>query len=287
MESFLDREHLGPDGSPAFVLVVPHADGGQRLLAEHPEILEACAAPEALLRRYLLLEADHGSIDLARSVARHLEAQDLGVDILTSRLPRGLIDAGRLPARALRHVWRADADSRLLALLVESHAEGVRQVVQAVRGLDPREGIFVDLHTMASRGPRRMRSPTESADERPEALDAYIALFVEGGARREAIDLITHIGADLVADLRLREEIATALDVARRRWVANRPYAAADHLVAGMLMRERRGIMLDVPKHWLFGRTWPDPADPPPADGINALAMPIAEALLRARRAST
>ena len=251
MSAWLERCRYGPARPPGVVILVPHADDGRELLAEHPEIADDCVANQELLRRYLAIEADAGSRELALAVADRLGADGGAVEVLLPRLPRGLIDPGRVPARALRHVFRLDAAPESLSLLGRAHAEVVGEVVTTVRGLDVDQGFFLDLHTMAPRSPTRMASSTEAVEERPNGLNAYVGAFVEAQGDHRVVDLITRVHGEVVADIHLLKALGKALDAADLPWLQDQPYSSGSHLVAGLLMRERRGITVDVPKDWL------------------------------------
>lgn len=277
---WLERRVLG--GTPRVILVAPHHDEGCALLAARPDVILACAADESTLRRYLAVDADVGSRQLAVCVADHIAAAGVGVELLLPRLPRGIIDAGRLPSRALRHVFRLGADPGLLGWLVHTHAVVVGEVITAIRALDRAHGLFVDLHTMSPRSPAIPRSLTEAVYESPGRLREYIAAFEDGEHNRVAIDLITRIGSDVVGDRNLIDSLVAAFEQADLRWVQDVPYAASDHIVAGALMQERRGIMIDIPKDLLTLPPFDLAAVIPAPDRVEVIAVRIAAGILGA-----
>jgi hypothetical protein len=241
---------LGPPASrPNVLLWVPH-DADNELLEARPELLAACAADEALLLRYLHVERDVGSSRLAHELGSALAVRGLTVLVLEARLPRGLVDPARVPARALRDVFRDDADPSLLSELLRMHGHAVGAFARHVDTLDRQAALFIDVHTMHAHDPEGSRgSPTEALRERPEALTQYVHAyrFRETAAPRP-IDLVTRSEGARVADRHLVEALAHALEGAGQAVAEDAPYSSAEHLIACHAMRARRGISLDVPK---------------------------------------
>lgn len=280
---YLERHRYGGGGKTHVVVLAPHAGDASTVSRARPDLLSHCHAPPELLERYIAVERDVGSAEVALAVAAALARKGLAIEVLVSKLPRALIDPGRLTARALRHVWRADADAEHLAWLVHAHASSVAEVLAAVNRLDPEEGIFLDIHSMAPRNPTRMVSATSAAEETPAGLDAYLRCFLDASGEERVLDLITRINGEVVADRRLVETIRSALSAVELRSQEDWPYASGDHIVGGVLMRQRRGLMIDIPKHWLsddpdfvLGARAPDPHH------VERIAGAIAEGVMRA-----
>jgi hypothetical protein len=264
---------LGPTAPrPSVLLWVPH-DAGSELLEARPELRAACAADDALLLRYLHLERDVGSSVLARALGSALADRGLTVLVLEARLPRGLADPARVPAHALRHVFRDDADPNLLSELRCMHGRAIGAFARHVDALDTEAALFIDLHTMHAHDPEGSQaSPTEALRERPEAIAEYLHAYrLRAEAAPRPIDLVTRSEGTRVADGRLVEALARALEGAGQVVAEDEPYSSAEHLIACHAMRARRGISVDVPK--------PLAAD----DGQRArLAAAMAEAVLEA-----
>lgn len=239
----------GCAGRVDVLLWVPH-DGGPELLDALPALRDACAADEPLLVRYLELERDTGSAALAHALGRELAARGLGVLLLEALLPRGLVDPARLPARALRNVFRPDAPTELFSELLALHGQAQAAFSRHVQALDPHGALFIDVHTMHRHDPwGSPASASEAVCEQPGGLAAYVAAYAERPeAPARPIDLVTRSGENRVADARLCAALHEALAGAQYSVAENTPYASAEHLIACHAMRQRRGISLDVPK---------------------------------------
>lgn len=280
--------YYGPSGELDCLLMVPHGDRGDDFLEAYPEFegQDISGTSPSLLRRYLRLEQDVGSKEIAFKIQQVIG--DLcKVGVLVLNYPRGILDGNRVPRRAIRNFFLWHKSPELEKEFLELHDEAWQTIKSTVARLT---GVLIDVHTMSHHEPKSKPS------ECPENLLPYVKSYLderEYGPDRP-FDLITSrrrsdtdntlvsIADDLLTDalkVRLMQE---GLPVG-----FNNPYMAEPHLrTTKLLERTRRGVGLDIPKARVlagdhFGIK--NPAISPA--GLEKVALPIGSAVIERLRA--
>lgn len=278
----------GPQGELDCLLMVPHGDRGDEFLEAYPEFEEKgiSATSPALLRRYLRLEQDVGSKEIALKI-QEVVGDLCKVGVLTLNYPRGILDGNRVPNRAIRNFFLWHKSPELEKELLDLHEEAW-QVIKAT--LARLTGVLIDVHTMSHHQPRSKPS------ECPENLLPYMQSYLdekEYGPDRPF---------DLITSRRKSEEDSTLVSIAdelltdalRIRLLEeglpvgfNNPYMAEPHLrTTKLLERTGRGIGLDIPKRIVlagdnFGIRNPLISQA----GLTRVALPIGNAVIERLRA--
>ncbi len=254
--------------TPQCLITVPHASHGGDFFDNFPQIFQAFSARKELLERFLRLECDVGSQNLAHTVGQYL---DLDHKISTRvlfyhHIHRGIVDPNRLPEHAVRPVMNYDLYPGLRSTLEVEHLEMIRQVRECLARIPNLSRIVaLDMHTMAPYTPAvDASSTTEAATLNPDNMEAYIRAFTDPqfrGARRP-IDILTAVpGVAPVGDPTLIRKLQESLSSGGFASDVNNPYPLSPVLMSTEIVRQTRGVALDVPKPLLTQTTSNGEAD--------------------------
>lgn len=257
---------------PDVVIWCPHASNAEPFLSSFPEIRESIVANDETLLRFLDLEQDQGSDQLALAIADALAAQSsdqLAIRVIYARLPRGIIDPARSADFAIRNIFHDELDGSLLQVMRILHESIIRRISEQVLNLDPINGYFMEVHTMAPYSPTNTPfSDTKAILETPKALEPYIQAYInapELGERRDIAVITSTSDGEYLADEHLTQQMVAELQQADYKFHYNNPYKASRRLIGGILMSQRRAVALDVPKDLLTKQ----PAESPDFNLLN------------------
>lgn len=293
MRNLLIMEHrieaatyYGPSGELDCLLMVPHGDRGDEFLEAYPEFEanDISATSPALLRRYLRLEQDVGSKEIAFKI-KEVIGDLCRVGILTLNYPRGILDGNRVPNRAIRNFFLWHKSPELEKELLELHDDAWEVVKATVARLT---GVLIDVHTMSH------HEPKTKLLECPENLLPYVRSYLDerdyGPDRPFDLITATRRGSEVadIGDEFLTRELQVRLMQEGLPVGFNNPYYAEPHLRTTELLERtsRRGVGLDIPKRTVlagdhFGIR--NPAISP--SGLIKVAGPIGNAVIERLRA--
>ncbi|MBI5223126.1 hypothetical protein HY990_01760 [Candidatus Micrarchaeota archaeon] len=223
-----------------FVLLVQHDGDGRDILSRHPNIASELNTPRNFFDRYLLIERDVGTSELAHAIAAKLHSDAIVVECT---LPRGLVDPNRSSAHALPSVLNLDPNHPLAKILLDAHTQAIQEIQRVLREADP--VLYLDVHSMSpySLDPRKA----------PAAGFSSIARHVTGwlsfqGAPR-SVDIITSTPeSEVLADLRLATVIESAFSGLGISTIRNYPFCAINQITGTQYLRTHPGLAVDVPK---------------------------------------
>lgn len=248
---------------PKVLLVVPHGASGFEVffkrfpdILDHPEIRRSNGAFE----RFLAVEQDRGSSELAHSIARKLNEMtpEMGIRILELSYPRGLVDGGRIVSHCLRPFLPDALLRRHKDAFIQIHQDSVDYVLDQVSSVSDSGGCVLDIHTMASFCPSEPLDSYQSWESLIPYTRAFDDAYKHGSLR--SFDIITADGDGReIAHKPLRDELEKSLG-GRFDLSFNHPYAALKHFMMNVYMCHGSGIALDLPKH-LLAEDGPDRLD--------------------------
>lgn len=246
-----------------------------------------------LFRRYMAIEQDVGSSELAHHIASKLMRKSaeagspLSIVVLDVQLPRAIIDANRLPEYALREVFDYTGHDDIASSYRRKHGFATSEVAALLQRLSP-QGIVLDVHSMAPHTPiGEPSSPDKPVDLSPTTLDRYVRSYTDPAMRgeRRVIDIVTRLpdGA-VIADHDLAIACNRELEVAGLESRFDHPYCTNERIMTTRYMQRHRTLAIDVPKDWLAvtpGSSEVNIANLQPDHGkVYRVASPIALAVL-------
>ena len=283
------------------LILCQHDDNGIAFLERFRDILSpSIADDEETLHRYLEVERDTGSSELAFAVAQKiLRKMDkpTRIDILTASVPRGIIDLNRTADKAFRNVFRPKTEE-ITAFLHEIYSIIRREIRKHIASLIGEGGIFLDMHTMSPFSPPALvEGHVHSLVERPGHLDEYIDAYVLAcvNGKRRTNDIVCSRKSlhdfffETPADIEVLLHITRAFTRDQIDFAFNSPYSLYGHNANFHDMRipGSRGIALDIDKSELVTSATPVECcqqldaltiDP---QKVARMATPIADALVQ------
>lgn len=250
--------------APQCLITIPHASHGGDFFKNFPQLVEVFAERRELLDRFLRLEHDAGSQNLAHAVGGYLD-RDFGIAtrvLFSHHMHRGFVDPNRLPGSAVRPVIDYAQYPGLKEVLEAEHRDIVAQMrAHLARIPNLSNVVAIDLHTMAPYTPKvDPSSTTEAVTLTPDNMEAYVRAFTDPQFRgsKRPIDILTAIpGEGPIGDPALVYRLEDALAMDGFTSGVNDPYPLSPVLISSEIVRQTRGVALDVPKD-LIGITRPD-----------------------------
>ncbi|MFZ9035140.1 MAG: hypothetical protein ACO2ZM_03355 [Francisellaceae bacterium] len=248
-----------------FMIVCPHASMGLPFLNRFPEIYTAIKVPIMQFMRYLSVEQDFGSGELAHNIARFLhENFQINTLIVEPQMPRAILDPGRIYPHCIRNIIEFQQYPKLYENLRRVHQHYISRLNHLIELLNSRRGILLDLHTMSPFSPEHTKeeSYTEAMLETPSTLGRYTEIYLvahRNGIKRD-IQFLTgdpdhHVYADPVFLANMTNQFSkNGYQIAY-----DRPYRIASHLMGFQLMKKTRAASIDIPKHYLSTKDSHDP----------------------------
>ncbi|MFK7825284.1 MAG: hypothetical protein AB8G05_14110 [Oligoflexales bacterium] len=249
------RTLYGSNNHFRLLITVPHGSIGEAFFARYPHFWQSFAEPGEIeaFYRYLRIEQDFGSRELAHRLAFWVNTlmPQLGVLILEKDYPRGILDGGRQLSHCLRSMVPPALMQSLELDLLQVHTSTLEVVRQEIVALNQRNGVLVDLHTMAPYCPHFMQGEKNLPDHY-DSLTDYLNHFLDPNFHhpdfKRDIDLITEDGSgNIIADQQLTLAFSSTLS-AHFPIAFNNPYAALPHFMMHEYLCSSRGIAIDVPK---------------------------------------
>lgn len=230
-------------------LVVLHGSTGGQLFKENPGLLRL-APDEGEFQKYLAIESDFGTLELAREVARAIDklTSALRIDITHVDLPLGIIDVNALDIEAaVRNVLDPEYCGSVESLLGKVHQAALGALDKQL-GKIHKDGILVSLHS-CSPG-ERIAAPDESYDR----LGVYNRSFTmpenQDAAVPRLIDIVTALpNGRVVADEGLVHNMERCLEAEGFPVALNSPFSIQPGTWQLQASRGPRFAALDVPKH--------------------------------------
>ncbi len=241
--------------NPQCLITLPHASNGGDFFTNFPQIFQAFSGRTELLKKFLRLECDVGSQNLAHTVGQYLERDhQISTRVLFyHHMHRGVVDPNRLPGHAIRPIIDYDLYPGLRLALEAEHLEMIGQVRECLARIpNLSQVIALDMHTMAPYTPAvNASSTTEAVILNPDNMDAYIRAFTDlrfRGAIRP-IDILTSIpGSPPIGDPTLIHNLQKSFSDGGFASDVNNPYPLAPVLMSTEIVNQTRGVALDVPK---------------------------------------
>jgi len=241
--------------APDCLVTIPHASQGGDFFTNFPQIHQAFLEQRELLDRFLRLEHDTGTLKLAHVIGQYLlRDHQLSTRVLfPNHIHRGVVDPNRLPGHAIRPLIDYSLFPGLYEALQAEHLDIVTQMRESISAIpDLSRVVAIDLHTMAPWSPSvDPSSTTEAVNLRHDNVPAYIRAFNDKpfrGAKRP-IDILTAVpGEHAVGDQGLSQALQA---VFRQRGFSiseNNPYPLSPVLMSTEIVRQTRGVALDIPK---------------------------------------
>lgn len=210
-----------------------------------------------LISKYFEIERDRGSLYLADKIAESIQRTNClaAIKIIYTNIPRGILDLARIFPFAKRKIFPKEAHESISFKLENIYSKSMDIFIKEMDDLK-QNGIFIDLHTMAPYNPcSKQSTKTEYISESPENLSSYVDAyrFRDANAIERKVDLIVSDKNDVfIADRVLTESISLFLKETNIPFDYNYPFSTDEHLIACHLMKSKRGITIDIPKHYLF-----------------------------------
>jgi len=244
------------------ILLCLHSDDGKQFLNQHKEFLGVIDDSPETFEKYLAIERDIGSDEIARVVATELckSNSEIRVDVVEVLLPRGIVDVGRVgELRGVRTIFDKKKYKKISALFSTYHRQAHGKITDIFDQLAA-DGLWVDIHTMAPFSPKiQSHCGPDPLIPHPGRLADYNRAYTHEEYRGEkrSINLATETnenpGVSLVEDNHLRSIESSLL---RRNLEHNRnsPHAMTDAITAAHLLKMYgRGLFIDFPKHTVTG----------------------------------
>ncbi len=237
--------------NPDIVLLSPHGGNSRQLVRK----LNGSFDDDGdTLETYFRIDADFGANELAHGIAQEIVdiRGDLRVDVVQVLFERGLVDPNRVSGFSNRNVFGYGKFGGSGELLRHVHDAAISIVDKRLSGIGKSNGIFFDLHSMASHTPKDLQS------EQPGRLNEYNFAYgsrSQRGARR-SLDLITDIpGEGMIASPVVFRNVAMALADDGVGFRRNNPYPRpgypARNVRSTWHMLTHPGLSLDFPKDLL------------------------------------
>ena len=137
------------------VITCPHAPFGDAFFKKFPQIPELVQLNAEDFQRYLSIEYDFGTHELAHAIAEHCwKEHQVSVLIVEPTFPRAVLDAGRLYPNCLRNIIDYSKHPELRQALTDLHQRYVEHLCHIVARAKLQGAICIDLHTMAPHSPK-------------------------------------------------------------------------------------------------------------------------------------
>lgn len=238
---------------PTCVILCQHGDDGRKFLTRFPDFHKVCGISKELLERYLAVERDFGTGELAHAVARKVQERGYSVGVAEVLKPRGVVDPNRITGKCVQPLFDHEKNQSLVAQLTTEHATALGEVAEVLTSVNPI--VLVDLHSMSSHTPRVDAESTVRAVKLvPGNVEAYLEAWLSAATNgeRRYLDIVTHLNTDeVVADLRFAVKMAMALQRASVEYRFNHPYPTAKEVMTTEYLQKYPGVCLDVPKDYL------------------------------------
>ena len=238
------------------VLLCQHNDDGRVFLKKYPQILKKSKVWKSTLERFIDIERDCGSFELAQAIMKIILKESRGdfyVELIKSNIPRAIMDTNRTTRFSINKLLNIDHDDPLIDDLLQLHIDIIGLTRRRLFKLLGKGGVFVDVHTMAPYSPKIR----EGGPVRKKLTGRFVRRHIESyvnaqtNGKRRFLDLAIGYPGTPTADTVLLERLRTRLKEASIIFRENDPYPAVIHGMVGQYMTEYPGISVDVPKDFL------------------------------------
>lgn len=228
----------------------PHGYFGPEFLQNFPKVQELFShVPEKIFQKYLNLEMDFGSSQLAFALAEELSS-DTDIILCFPQVDRGLLDANRTPDHAVRKVFDHQEHGHIRNKLKKMSTEMFDHISKISKEFLKEEGLFLDLHTM---WPTCQRiSPEEF--ESPDSLEKYVEhlLHPENQKQLRAINfLVSDLEKNIIADSFYVEKMAETFQLRGIKIALDTPYQMLPKYTSYHYYKNFSGVSIDIPRSFL------------------------------------
>ena len=258
--SYYTEENLKFD----FLLTCPHSQVGKKFIENnYPEILKLVKLKKEDFYRYLKIECDFGTHQLAHKIAKKLKEKfNLNTLVIEPNFPRSVLDAGRLYPNCIRNIINYDEHSSLKERLTNLYNKYMEKLCHIVAIAKTYNAIGIDLHTMSTYSPNVVQYRyAEAIVETPETLNKYINLFLKShldGEKRETELFTGDHKNGIYANQKLLDNLSNEFKKQDIKIQYDKPYILAEHLVAHYLVSELGTVCIDLLKDFLSKKTTDD-----------------------------
>lgn len=188
---YLDERHYGPrTHKPHVVLLCPHDADASAFLHFNKEIVDACEVDRQTLLHFCAVERDAGSSQLAEMVGEMLAEHGFHTKVIKVTTPRGIVDANRIPEKAIRHIFDHEKHAELKEKLLKLHSHIIHDIQEALAKVR-KGGVYIDIHTMSPFDPSTNEGPAEAVIESPDTVVGYIQKYTHPTGDKRPLDIIT------------------------------------------------------------------------------------------------
>lgn len=254
-KSYQKKYCYGVQGKHQLLIICPHAYLGTKFIHQFPEIKQAIRITNEQFNRYLAIEQDFATEDLAKNIGEICNKDyDINVKILIPKFPRSIIDAGRIYPYNLRNIIDYDYYPQLKKTLLKIHSNYVKALSSELNLINKNNGYIIDLHTMSSFSPvsrGEKETYSEAVLESPNNLLNYIQSYETChifGSKREIEIFTGDWKRNISAYHPLLMSIYESFLLSGHKVEFDKPYVAASHLMGTHLMNKCHSICIDIPK---------------------------------------
>ncbi len=252
---------------PDCLLLCLHSDDGIDFYENNPLLREALQDSEGTFKKFLKIEYDFGTRELAHTTAKKLvenSKKKIRVDIFDVQIPRGILDLGRISSeKAIRNVFDFRKNEKILKQLRILHKKTMKNIFKTIKSLKP-GGVWLDIHSMSPYDPVIQTKVNHLGPDPviPSAgnLENYIKQYTGSSCshRRININLATDINetGKNISDKILTSKLNTELLEADLQCQHNSPHAMNLSITAAHIMKNfGRGLLIDFPKDFISKET--------------------------------
>ena len=255
-KQLVQKTIYGTASKPDVILLCLHGNDGSEFMRANPFLYDIADDSPETLDRFIKLEHDFGSSELAHTTAQSVESSGGTAHVVEANIPRAILDLGRFSSEhAIRPIFIYAELNHLLTQLKQLHSEAMQSIQEALGELKS-DGKWLDIHTMSPHNPiffdEKLSAP-DALTPAPGRLHQYIDEYLLPGrtGTRRPINVATHVSENdtLVYDYELSKKILKRLRTAGFGCEYNAPHAMNMTITAANLLDvHRRGTLLDFPK---------------------------------------
>jgi len=233
----------------------PHGYAGKDFLRFFPffKNLFSKISPD-IFEKYLELEHDFCSIELAEKIAENLAEKGLFVAVIFVNCDRGILDANRNEEKCVRRIFDHEKHFSTVEILQKMNRKIADAILGAAQKNLAENGLFLDCHSMWPSSPKIHPSDFEN----PDQLEKYIFSIIspKNQHKTRAINFLIHDHNGIeIADAPAAKIIENALLARGFATRVDEPYRMNPEYRAGFYYQFVRGVSFDVPRHFLATRT--------------------------------
>ncbi len=247
LHEFTRQTHYGDPAAPThWALMSPHGERCDLFFEVYPHLREHLRMTDDQLATYDQIEFDFAATSLAHSIAQQVvEIAPVRVTVHEILLPRGFVDANRIPEYAIRRVFPHDIPEGDRQLMYDLHrVNALEGMEKLLRGAD----YFLNVHTMAD---CNRLYPVMETPEVEDYILSYNDPALQIRSPKRQFQFVCGNPLKEYGDRLLMKCFETVFKREGYRFEYNNPYQVTPHVTLKQYFDWSNGTSFDVPKSHL------------------------------------